>query len=51
MQSNQNIFFFVWVLTHAPNVGKELPVNTSEQDWAAAQIIDQQTAISTQLTC
>jgi hypothetical protein len=22
----------VWVLTHAPNVGKELPANRSEQD-------------------
>jgi hypothetical protein len=32
MQSNQNTFFFVWVLTHAPNVGKELLINRSEQD-------------------
>jgi hypothetical protein len=32
MQSNQNTFFFVWVLTHAPNVGKVLPANRSEQD-------------------
>jgi hypothetical protein len=32
MQSNKNTFLFVWLLTHAPNVGKELPVNRSEQD-------------------